>query len=518
VDKELIVKKSAGKVEMALLENGKLMVVQTQTTEETLLVGDIFLGSIKKMMPSLNAAFVDIGVRKDAFLHYTDLGPQLRSLARFTDMSRTGKNRNALLGNFKLQPDIIKSGKIDQVLTKKQLVLVQITKEPISTKGPRLTSELTIPGRYVVLSPFNQHVAVSKKIPDAEERKRLKLLIESIRPKNFGVIVRTAAAGKMVADLHEEIRQLTDTWRSIHKQLKSADKPQKLISEIDKTSSFIRDVLNEDFTKIVVNDTSMYQNIKSLMKQIAPEKAKIVSNYSNQKPIFDTFGINRQIKSSFGKTSTMNSGAYLVIEHTEAMTVIDVNSGPKMQRSDQESAALAVNLESAKEISRQLRLRDIGGLIIIDFIDMRKQENKATLYKEMKKFMNDDRAQHTILPLSKFGLMQITRQRTKPVVKIDTSEQCPSCKGTGVAQATILITDTIENDLERIMASNPKSKVNLEVHPFVYSYFTKGLFGKRFEWFKKYYTWIKIKENTIFHLDEYKFYDKNGDEIRITVN
>ncbi len=516
MDKELIVNKSTGKVEMALLEDGKLMVVQTQTTDENLLVGDIFLGSIKKLMPSLNAAFVDIGIRKDAFLHYSDLGPQLRSLIRFTDMSRTGNNRNALLGNFKLQPDIIKTGKIDQVLKKKQLVLVQITKEPISTKGPRLTSELTLPGRYVVLSPFNQHVAVSKKIPDAEERKRLKLLIESIRPKNFGVIVRTAAEGKMVADLHEEIRQLTETWRSIHKQLKSMETPQKLVSEIDKTSSYIRDVLNEDFTKIVVNDTGMYQNIKGLMKQIAPERAKIVSNYTSQKPIFESFGINRQIKASFGKTSTMNSGAYLVIEHTEAMTVIDVNSGPKMQKSDQEAAALAVNLESAKEIARQLRLRDIGGLIIVDFIDMRKQENKATLYKEMRNYMNEDRAQHTILPLSKFGLMQITRQRTKPVVKIDTSEQCPSCKGTGKAEASVLITDRIENDLERIMTSNPRSKLSLEVHPFIYSYFTKGIFSRRFDWYKKYYTWIKLKENNDFYLDQFKFYNKNGDEIRLT--
>lgn len=516
MDKELIVNKSAGKVEMALLEDGKLMVVQTQTTDENLLVGDIFLGSIKKTMPSLNAAFVDIGLRKDAFLHYTDLGPQLRSLIRFTDMSRTGKNRNALLGNFKLEPDIIKTGKIDQVLKKKQLVLVQITKEPISTKGPRLTSELTLPGRYVVLSPFNQHVAVSKKIPDAEERKRLKLLIESIRPKNFGVIVRTAAAGKMVADLHEEIRQLTDTWRSIHKQLKTMTEPQKLVSEIDKTSSYIRDVLNEDFTKIVVNDTPMYQSIKGLMKQIAPERAKIVSNYTNTKPIFDSFGINRQIKSSFGKTSTMNSGAYLVIEHTEAMTVIDVNSGPKMQKNDQEGAALSVNLESAKEIARQLRLRDIGGLIIVDFIDMRRQENKALLYKEMRSFMSDDRAQHTILPLSKFGLMQITRQRTKPVVKIDTSEQCPTCKGTGTAEASILITDQIENDLERIMTSNPRTKLRLKVHPFVYSYFTKGLLGKRFEWYKKYFTWVKVEQDTDFFLDQYKFFSKSGDEIRLT--
>ena len=515
MEKELIVNVSEGKVEMALLEDQKLMLVQTQKTTENLLVGDIFLGSIKKLMPSLNAAFVDIGLRKDAFLHYTDLGPQLRSMIRYSEMTRTGKNKNALLGNFKKEPDIIKTGKIDQVLQKKQQLLVQITKEPISTKGPRLTSEITLPGRYVVLSPFNQHVAVSKKIPDAEERKRLKLLIESIRPKNFGVIVRTAAEGKKVADLHEEISQLTDTWREIHTQLKTVKEPQKLISEMDKTSSFIRDVLNEDFSSIVVNDSTSYKSIKKLMTSIAPDRAKIVKQYKGDKAIFDHFGINRQIKSSFGKTSTMNSGAYLVIEHTEAMTVVDVNSGPKMQKSDQESAALAVNMESAKEIARQLRLRDIGGLIIIDFIDMRKQDNKATLFKAMKDYMKTDRAQHTVLPLSKFGLMQITRQRTKPVVKIDTAEMCPTCSGTGKAKASILVADRIEGDLERIIKSNPKIKLSLKVHPFVYAHFTKGLMSTKVQWFRKYYKWIDITPMEDYYLDKYTFFDKNNDEIRL---
>lgn len=515
LEKELIINQSENKVEMALLEDGKLMVVQTQELGEDLQVGDIFLGQIKKIMPSLNACFVDIGVRKDAFLHYTDLGPQLLSLIKFTETSRTGSNRNALLGNFKAEPDIIKTGKMDQVLTKNLQVLVQITKEPIGTKGPRLTSELTLPGRYVVLSPFNHHVAVSKKIPSPEERKRLKLLIESIRPKNFGVIVRTAADGKMVADLHEEITSLTEKWREIHKQLKNLQEPKKLISEIDKTSSYIRDVLNEDFSKIIVDDADIYRDIKLLMKTIAPDKIKILQQYTGVKPIFETYGVNRQIKTSFGKTSTMTSGAYLIIEHTEAMTVIDVNSGPKMQRSDQESAALSVNLESAKEIARQLRLRDIGGLIIVDFIDMRKQENKALLYKEMKYFMELDRAQHTVLPLSKFGLMQITRQRTKPVVNIDTSEKCPTCNGTGVALPTILINERIENDLQRIISINPKLNPVLKVHPYLYAYFTKGFMSQKMQWLKKYYKWIKIISVDNYNLDEYKFFDKNGDEIRL---
>lgn len=516
MEKELIINLSEGTVEMALLEDKKLMLVQTQKLSEDLLVGDIFLGSIKKLMPSLNAAFVDIGVRKDAFLHYSDLGPQVRSMVKFLEMSRSGKNKTALLNNFPAEPDIIKTGKIDRVLAKKQQMLVQITKEPISTKGPRLTGEITLPGRFLVLSPFNHHVSVSKKIPDVEERKRLKLLIESIRPKNFGIIVRTAAQGKMVADLHEEIKSLVAKWNDIFEQIQEVKEPQKLVSEMDKASSYIRDVLNEDFSKIIVNDDQVYKDIKGLMKSIAPDRAKIVQLYKNSKPIFDTFGVNRQIKASFGKTSTMQSGAYLVIEHTEAMTVIDVNSGPKMQKKDQESAALSVNLESAKEIARQLRLRDIGGLVIIDFIDMRNQENKVRLFKEMKQYMMNDRAQHTILPLSKFGLMQITRQRTKPAIKIQTAVKCPTCKGTGEAKPSILVADRIEADLESIISANPKTKFSIRTHPFLHSYFTKGVFGKQFQWFKKYYKWIAVEPDEDFNLDEYKFFDTNADEIRIS--
>lgn len=518
MEKELIINSSDGEVEFALLEDGKLMEIQSQSKDDKLQVGDIFLGRVKKLMPSLNAAFIDIGHRKDAFLHYTDLGPQLKSLLKFAQLAYKRKSRNALLGNFKLEDDIIKTGRIDKVLNKKHHLLVQVTKEPISSKGPRLTSEITIPGRYVVLSPFNNHVAVSKKIPNAEERKRLKKLVESIRPRNFGVIVRTAAEGKKVADLHEEINGLLDTWREIHKQLKIAQEPSKLISEMDKTMTYIRDVLNEDFSKIVVNDTRISKDIKKMLKTIAPEKKNIVSSYSGKQSIFEKFGINRQIKGSFGTTSTMNSGAYLVIEHTEAMHVIDVNSGPKMQRMDQETAAYHVNIEAAKEISRQLRLRDIGGLIIIDFIDMRNQNNKVALYKAMREYMKNDRAQHTILPLSKFGLMQITRQRTKPVMKIDTSEVCPTCNGTGKTQPSILVVDRIEKDLENILNSNPKVKPTVHVHPYIHAYLTKGIPSIKHKWYTKYYKWIKIFPHNEYYLDQYRFFDQNDEEIRITLN
>ncbi|MCI5083461.1 MAG: Rne/Rng family ribonuclease [Saprospiraceae bacterium] len=515
MEKELIINSTPTEVEIALLEQSKLVELHHQKTNDNFTVGDIFLGRIKRLMPGLNAAFVDIGHKKDAFLHYTDLGPKLSSLLKYTDQAVKGELNTHKLDDFKLQPEILKTGKVDQVLNKRQHVLVQVLKEPISTKGPRLSCEITIPGRYLVLTPFNNIVAVSKKISNSEERKRLQLLVESIKPKNFGVIVRTAAEGKKVADLHEELTYMLNQWKDIYSQLQKAKPPMKLLSELDKTSSILRDVLSDSFHKIVVNDKQLYSNIKSYLESIAPDAVKIVNLHRSNKPIFDAFGVTRQIKSSFGKTATMSSGAYLVIEHTEAMHVIDVNSGHKMGSNNQEEAVLKVNMEAVDEIARQMRLRDIGGIIIIDFIDMRNQEHKKQLLKAMRGAMKKDRAQHTILPLSKFGLMQITRQRVRPEVKINTAEVCPTCNGTGKINASILLTDDIERDLTFIAQSRPKSKVKLMVHPYVEAFLKKGFPSTQMQWFWRFHKWVRLQTDNDFHLTQYKFFDENDDEIRL---
>ncbi len=516
MEKELIINATPTDVEIALLENSKLVEIHYQKTNNNFSVGDIFLGKIKRLMPGLNAAFVDIGHKKDAFLHYTDLGPKLRSLVKYTKSSINGSNNTHRLDNFKLEKEIVKTGKIDQVLNRREQLLVQILKEPISTKGPRLSCEITIPGRYLVLTPFNDVVAVSKKISNAEERKRLQNLVESIKPKNFGVIVRTAAEGKKVADLHEELSIMMTKWEEIYKQLPKARAPLKLMSELDKTSSILRDLLTDSFNRIVVNDKQLHQNIKSYLESISPEQVKILALHKSNKPIFESYGVTKQIKSSFGKTATMPSGAYLVIESTEAMHVIDVNSGHKMSSKNQEQAVLKVNMEAAEEIARQLRLRDIGGIIIIDFIDMRNNEHKRELVKAMKKFMRKDRAQHTILPLSKFGLMQITRQRARPEVKINTAEVCPTCGGSGKINASILLVDDIERDLNFIIQSQIKSKIKLQVHPYVESYLKKGFPNLQMKWYMKHQKWIRIQVNNDFHLTQYKFFDENDDEIRLS--
>ncbi len=514
MEKELIINSTPTEVEIGLLEDHKLVELHYQKTNSNFTVGDIFLGRVRKLMPGLNAAFVDIGYKKDAFLHYTDLGPKVRSLVKFTDGALKG-NTPAHLDNFKYAPEIIKTGKIDKVFQKKQPILVQVLKEPISTKGPRLTCEINLPGRYMVLTPFSDSVAVSKKLGNPDERKRLQVLAESIKPKNFGMIIRTAAEGKGVAELHEELVGLQRKWEQVHKQLRKSNPPLKLLSELDKTSSILRDILNDSFNRIVINDKELYYNIRDYMGQIAKDKVKIVQHYGGNRPVFDVYGVTRQIKSSFGKTATMSSGAYLVIEHTEAMHVIDVNSGHKMTNSKMDTSVLDVNLESAKEIARQLRLRDIGGLIIVDFIDMKNPEHKRELVRKMRDFMKHDRAQHTILPLSKFGLMQITRQRVRPEVKIDTSETCPTCKGEGKINAAILLTDEIQRDLEFIINSQPPSKLVLAVHPYVLAYLKQGFPNTQHNWFLKYKRWIKLRSNIDYQVVEYRFFDGNDDEIRL---
>lgn len=515
MDKELIVNSSPTEVEIALMENNRLVEIHNEKTNSNFTVGDIFLGVVKKMRPSLNAAFVDLGHRKDAFLHYTDLGPQILSLKKYTK-EVMGKSLNThLLEKFEILGDNPKNGKIDQVFAKNDYVLVQVLKEPISTKGPRLSCEITIPGRYVVLTPFNNVVSISKKIGNNAERQRLKVLVESIKPKDFGVVVRTAAEGKMVADLHSEMRGLTDKWKVIFDELKVANSPRKLLSEIDKTSSILRDVLSDNFNKVVINDKELYTSSREYLKSIGSEKLKIIQHHTGSRPIFDAFGVTTQIKSSFGKTFTMHSGAYLVIEHTEAMHVIDVNSGPKANKRSQEDASLSVNLEAAEEVARQVRLRDIGGIIIIDFIDMRNSEHKISLFNKMKDFMRNDRAQHTILPLSKFGLMAITRQRVREEVKIDTSETCPTCLGSGKAKASVLIIEDIKRDISHIQSNRPKSKLKLVVHPFIYAYLTKGIISEQVKWYKEFKSWITIKKNNDFQMLEYKFYDNMDDELRM---
>jgi ribonuclease G len=515
VNKELIINAIPTGVEIALLEDKKLVELHHEKTDASFAVGDLYLGKVKKLIPGLNAAFVDVGFEKDAFLHYTDLSPFARSILKFTQLAMNDKTGDYDFAKFQIEPEIVKTGKINEVLNGKPNILVQILKEPIAAKGPRLSCEISLPGRFVVVTPFNEIVAVSKKIHSSEERKRLHKIVEAIRPKNFGVIVRTAAEGKKTAELHEDLSTLVATWKAIQKNLHNAVAPAKIMSEQDKTTSILRDLLNEDFNKVVVNDKNIYNDTKNYILKIAPDKAEIVSQYQNGLPIFDNYGITKQVKSAFGKTVNLDSGAYLIIEHTEALHVIDVNSGYKSVGNNQEENALQTNLEAGEEIARQLRLRDLGGIIVVDFIDMKLPDNRRKLQDAMEGFMRPDRAKHAVLPISKFGLMQITRQRMRPEVNINTAEVCPSCNGTGKITSTLLLEDEIEKRLAYLVTHQHKN-LTLMTHPILYSHLTKGWFFSsiKAKWKSKYKIGLKVLPNTNYQLTEFHFLDQQEEEIK----
>lgn len=511
---ELVIDVTSQEIVIALLENKQLVELNKEKRNPKFAVGDIYLGKVKRIIPGLNAAFVDVGYSRDAFLHYLDLGPQFRSLDKFLKTSLNRKNKAPTLQRLKLESDINKNGKISDVLSNGQKVIVQIAKEPISTKGPRLSSELSIAGRNIVLIPFSDKISISQKIKSADERKRLKRLIKSIKPKNFGVIIRTVAEGKKVAVLDQELRGLLKKWEASFSQLYQATPPKLVLSELDRTSALLRDLLNVSFSNVYVNDAAFYHEIKEYISTIAPEKKNIVKLYEGANPIFDQFSISKQIKALFGRTVSFKNGAYLIIEHTEALHSIDVNSGNRSKLGkDQETNALEVNMAAAKEIARQLRLRDMGGIIVVDFIDMNTNENKQKLFDKMKEEMKVDRTKHNILPLTKFGLMQITRQRVRPEMNIQTVEKCPTCNGSGEIRPAILLTDEIENYLKFLVRDAGYKRLTLKTHPYLAGYLKYGFPSIRLKWQLKYGVWMRVKGSEAYDFLSYTFFNRKKERI-----
>ncbi|MBZ4676937.1 MAG: ribonuclease [Anaerophaga sp.] len=506
---ELFVDVTPGELVIALLEDRRLVELRREPSNVKFAVGDIYLGKVKKIMPGLNAAFVDVGYEKDAFLHYLDLGPQFLSLNKYLKQSKAKKG-SVSLHKFKPENDINKNGTISEVLTGGQEVLVQVAKEPISTKGPRLTSEISIAGRNLILIPFSDRVSVSQKIDSPEERSRLKRLLLSIKPKNYGVIIRTVAEGKRVAELDKELRTLVKRWEDSIARVRDIKAPGLVLGEIGRTSAILRDLLNPSFHSVYINDIEIFREVKEYVELIAPGREKIVKLYKGNAPLFDQFGIEKQIKALFGRTVSFKSGAYLIIEHTEALHVIDVNSGNRSRSaSDQESNAVEVNLAAAEEIARQLRLRDMGGIIVVDFIDMQLSEHRQRVFEKMKEAMDADRTKHNILPLSKFGLMQITRQRVRPEMHIDTSEKCPVCKGKGEIAPSILFADTLNDKIRFVVQELNKKKLTLWVHPYIYAYLKQGFPSQILKWKFDLGFGIKVKPSDSLAFLEYKFYDDN---------
>lgn len=511
---ELIVDVQQKEISTALLEDSRLVSLQKESRSIAYAVGDLYLAKVRKIMPGLNAAFVDVGYDKDAFIHYLDLGPQYSSYSKFIKEALDPDKKTPEISKFKMEPDIPKQGTITDVLQQGQQLLVQIAKEPISSKGPRLTTELSFTGRYMVLMPFANKISISQKIKSTEEKVRLRQLISSIKPKGFGVIIRTSAEGKRVAELHNEMRTLLKCWEEAIEKIKRSKPPTLVFEEESRAVSLIRDIFSPTFDGIYVNDNETFKQIKNYIELIAPDRKEIVKLYNKETPIFDSFNITRQIKSSFGKTVSFKSGAYIIIESTEALHVIDVNSGNRSRAgNDQETNALDVNIRAADEIARQLRLRDMGGIIVVDFIDMARAEHRQQLYEHMKSVMASDRSRHNILPLSKFGLMQITRQRVRPALDIVTEETCPSCYGKGQIQPSLLFTDKLREKIDYLFTGLKIKKFTMYIHPFVDAYIKKGLLSLYGKWRREFGRGFKILPDESLAMLQYKVVDAEGHEI-----
>lgn len=512
----MIISASTDDVQIALLEDKQLVELHKEKKSNRFAVGDVALGRVRKIMPGLNAAFIDLGDEKDGFVHYLDLGPQYKSFDKYLRLAMNGDSSVKTLKNFKLEPIFEKNGNLSESMKVGQYLLTQIAKEPISTKGPKLTGEISFAGRYLVLTPFSNKVSISQKIKSSEERNRLRRLIQSIRPENFGLIVRTVAEGRSVAELDADLRLLMEKWERMTVKLKTVNGPQMIESELGTTSALLRDVLTDDFNTIYCDSEDVCNEVRDYLRTIAPDIVDIVKHYKLNTPIFEQFGVQREIRRAFGKIVTIRSGIYLYVEHTEAMHVIDVNSGNHIKAgTGQEDTALQVNIESAKEIARQLRLRDMGGIVIVDFVDMLKAEHRKELFDVMTAEMKKDKARHTILPLSKFGLMQITRQRVRPAIEVDVQEKCPFCDGTGTIKSSLVVVDEIESNLRYLSSSLNVSKLTIETHPYIQAYLTKGFRSLRRQWQKKYKMRLTINAVEKLNLLEYNFLDSTGELIEL---
>ena len=509
-EKDLVVDASASEVRIALMENHRLIELDRESTKDHgFSVGDVYLGRVKKILPALNAAFVDRGDSKEAFIHYLDLGLYFTAFDTFVRESNPNKNLGELYSKIKTGPVLAKEGRIEDHLKPGQMIIAQIVKEPISTKGSRLTAEISLAGRNIVLLPFAEKVSVSQKISSREEKKRLEVLVRSILPHNYGAIIRTAAEDKNAAVLVAELRSLIEKWEGSWKRIAASKGVKLLFTEYDRTTATIRDLFNETFSNVYVNDSKIYDEVRRYVSLISPDREKIVKLYEGKEPIFDHFEVSRQIKSSFGKIVPMKQGAYLVIETTEALNVIDVNSGIRAKTNDQEENTFEVNKIAAEEIARQLRLRDMGGIVIVDFIDMDKAEHRNELFKYMRDLMESDRAKHNVLPLTKFGLMQLTRQRIRPVTEIDTAEKCPLCHGTGKITSTAVIDEQIERVLADFVEKGGKT-FTLKVSPILGAYLSRGFNSFVRKWKRKYKCKLEIVEDNDFSILQYEFYDEKG--------
>lgn len=515
--KEIIINSTSTQTRVAITEDGSLVDFFVDYPENRRTVGDIYLGRVARVLPGIRAAFIDIGMKHDAFLHFSDIGDRTKQLQEMIGEEPvdvevdedTSKDSSA-----EQPPGRNGSNRPIPKLRKGQDILVQITKEPVANKGVRVTSSISLPGRFCVLLPFDNKIGVSKKIIDYREKKRLRYIARGIIPENYGLIIRTVAQHQSEEALKDDLNLLMKTWVGIESSAKTEDPPSIIYQDLNTTVSVIRDLLNSDVSKVFVDSRKLHKQIYNYLKVVQPGFAEKVEQYKSSDGIFDDFKIEEQMKTLMGRKVPLPSGGYIIIEHTEAMVVIDVNSGRYARSKEQEQNSLKTDLEASREVVRQLKLRDIGGIIVVDFIDLEEEKNRKKVYDELKKEFRKDRAKVAILPMTDFGLIQITRQRIRQNIVQAIKEVCPSCLGTGqLTKGSHLVYD-LESWLKKFKRDSKERSVIIKCHPSTAAKLVEGKIKSLTRLQIKYFTRLKIQESESVKPGKFKFTSsKTGKDI-----
>ena len=513
--KEIIINSTSTQTRVAITEDGNLVDFFVDYPENRRMVGDIYLGRVARVLPGIRAAFIDIDMKHDAFLHFSDIGDRTHQLQEMLGEDvpvvddEEQSNRNGKTG----QSSGRNGGYTVPKLRKGQEIIIQITKEPVNNKGVRVTSSVSLPGRFCVLLPYDNKIGVSKKITDFKERRRLRYIARSILPENYGLIIRTVAKHQSEKALKDDLQALIKNWYDIEGNAKSEKPPFLLHQDLNTTSSVIRDLFNSEVSKIFIDSKKLHREIKNYVNLVQPAVADKIEQYKSNAGIFEDFNIEQQISSLMGRKVPLPSGGYLIIEHTEAMVVIDVNSGRYAKSKEQELNSLKTDLEASREIVRQMRLRDIGGIIVIDFIDLEEDKNRKKIFDELRKEFRKDRAKVSILPMSDFGLVQITRQRIRQNIMQTMKDVCPVCMGTGlVTKESHLIYD-IEMWLKKFKKQSNERSLIIKCHPSVAAKMREGK-GRSLLFQLKYFMRIKFAEDDKIRPGRFKFFSaKTGEEL-----
>jgi ribonuclease G len=542
--KEIIINSTANEIRIAITEESKLAELFVETPEKERLVGDIYVGKVAKVMPGIQAAFINVGLPQDAFLHFSDIGASLGQYNAMlgedseidTEADEEEEESRQSLPRSIPQPTnggtaiaTVETPAVKTVdrhdhrprydrqrrhvnLNKGQDIIVQVTKEPVGKKGVRVTTEVSLPGRFLVLLPFDGKVGISKKISSFKEKRRLRKLVRSILPPSFGVIVRTNAENQDEKVFLQDLEALLTTWREIEKTVKEESSPALLYKDMATTSSVIRDLFSEDVQRVVIDNKKLFKEIKTYVKLVSPQMVEKIEYYGKKEPIFDVYGVEKEIVTTLARKVWLKSGGYIILDHTEAMTVIDVNSGRYAAKQDQELNSLKTDLEAAREICRQLRLRDLGGIIVIDFIDIVEEKNKKKVYDELKKEFRKDRAKVTVLPMTEFCLVQITRQRIRQSIIHSFTEPCPVCGGSGLIQSKTTIVSQIERWIRRFKSESREFRLILRVHPSIAQHLMDGTISRLTKIKLRFFVRIKLEEDKTLAIDEFRFISRKQDK------